>query len=91
MSVPISLTLGLSDVGMQSLAIREGDDVMVQQIITNYGEKAINYTGFAKLHGAGAAGAAGDGFGGWEDDGQAISVYERAGGSGDVESGGEAD
>jgi hypothetical protein len=46
-TVPMTLTLGLSDVGMQTLALRDGKDVVVQQMITNYGEKPINYTAFA--------------------------------------------
>ena len=46
-TVPITLNLGLSDVGMQSLALRDGDDVIVQQMISNYGEKPIDYTAFA--------------------------------------------
>lgn len=44
--VPMTLTLGLSDVGMQTLAIRDGKDIIVQQMITNYGEKPINYNAF---------------------------------------------
>jgi len=46
-SVPIVLKLGLSDVGLQSLALRDGHDLIVQQMITNYGEKPINYTAYA--------------------------------------------
>ncbi len=46
-SVPITLNLGLSDVGMQSLALRDKGDLIVQQLITNYGDKPINYTAFA--------------------------------------------
>jgi hypothetical protein len=46
-TVPMTLTLGLTDVGMQTLALRDGHDVVVQQMITNYGEKPINYTAFA--------------------------------------------
>src|SRR5207248_5366257 len=46
-SVPLTLRLGLSDVGMQTLALRDGNDVIVQQTIQNYGEKAINYASFA--------------------------------------------
>jgi hypothetical protein len=46
-SVPLTLRLGLSDVGMQSFAVREGRDIFVQQEITNYGEHAITYTAFA--------------------------------------------
>src|ERR1700759_266754 len=43
-SVPVTLNLGLSDVGMQTLALRDGQDVIVQQMISNYGDKPINYT-----------------------------------------------
>lgn len=46
-SVPITLNLGLSDVGMQTLALRDGGDVVVQQMITNYGDKPIDYNAFA--------------------------------------------
>ncbi|MDB5173438.1 MAG: hypothetical protein JWN51_2211, partial [Phycisphaerales bacterium] len=45
--VPVVLNLGLSDVGMQTLALRDGKDVVVQQMISNYGEKPIDYTAFA--------------------------------------------
>jgi hypothetical protein len=46
-SVPITLSLGLSDVGMESLALRDGNDLIVQQMISNYGDKPIDYTAFA--------------------------------------------
>jgi hypothetical protein len=46
-TVPVAASLGLSDVGMQTLALRDGDDVVVQQMITNYGDKPINYGAFA--------------------------------------------
>ena len=46
-TVPLKLKLGLSDVGLQTIAIRDGNDIIVQQIITNYGEKPIDYTAFA--------------------------------------------
>ncbi len=46
-TVPITLHLGLSNVGMQTLALRDGNDVVVQQIISNYGDKPINYSAFA--------------------------------------------
>ncbi|HET6249136.1 MAG TPA: hypothetical protein VFE47_15690, partial [Tepidisphaeraceae bacterium] len=46
-TVPVMLTLGLTDVGMQSLALRDGNDVVIQQMISNYGEKPIDYTAFA--------------------------------------------
>ena len=32
---------------MQTLALRDGRDVVVQQMITNYGDRPINYTAFA--------------------------------------------
>lgn len=48
---PIVLKLGLSDVGMQTLALRDGKDVIIQQIISNYGEKPIDYTAFAMVPG----------------------------------------
>ena len=46
-SVPITLHLGLSDVGAQTLALRDGGDVVVQQMISNYGDKPVDYTAFA--------------------------------------------
>jgi hypothetical protein len=54
LSVPIQLKLGLSDVGMQTLALRDGGrggDVIVQQMISNYGDKAIDYNAFAVFPG----------------------------------------
>jgi len=49
-TVPVMLKLGLSDVGMQTLAFRDGPgggDVVVQQIIQNYGDDPIDYAAFA--------------------------------------------
>jgi hypothetical protein len=46
-TVPIELKLGLSDVGLQTLALRDGADVIVQQMITNYGSRPIDYSAFA--------------------------------------------
>ncbi len=48
---PLPLTLGLSDVGTQCMAYRDKGDVMVQQMITNYGEKPITYSTFAAYPG----------------------------------------
>jgi hypothetical protein len=45
-SVPIQVSLGLSDVGMQTLALHDNHDLIVQQMITNYGDKTIDYTAF---------------------------------------------
>jgi hypothetical protein len=50
-TVPIAVSLGLSDVGMQTLALRDGRDVIVQQMITNYGDKPIDYGAFALFPG----------------------------------------
>lgn len=50
-NVPITLKLGLSDVGLQTMALRDGDSVIVQQMITNYGDKPIDYSAFAILPG----------------------------------------
>jgi len=49
--VPIVVSLGLSDVGMQTVALRDKDDLVVQQMITNYGDKPINYSAFAAYPG----------------------------------------
>jgi hypothetical protein len=44
--VPLTMTLGLSDVGMTTMALRDGKDILVQQTITNYGDRKIDYTAF---------------------------------------------
>jgi hypothetical protein len=46
-TVPITLKLGLSDIGMQTLALRDGNDVVIQQMVSNYGDRAIDYNAFA--------------------------------------------
>ncbi len=51
LAVPVPVTIGLSDVGLQTIAMRRGQDVFVQQMITNYGSTPINYTAFAALPG----------------------------------------
>jgi hypothetical protein len=51
--VPLTLQLGLSDVGMQTLALRDvNGDVIVQQTIQNYGDRPIDYTAFAIFPGS---------------------------------------
>jgi len=50
-TVPLTVTLGLSDVGMQTLALRDGADIVVQQVIQNYGDRPIDYSAFAILPG----------------------------------------
>jgi hypothetical protein len=46
-SVPILVNLGLSDVGLRTLALRDKADLVVQQMISNYGDKPIDYSAFA--------------------------------------------
>jgi hypothetical protein len=50
-TVPLTLTLGLTDVGTQSMACRDGNDVVVQQMISNYGDKPITYSASASFPG----------------------------------------
>jgi hypothetical protein len=50
-TVPLTLQLGLSDVGMQTMAIRDGNDIVVQQTLQNYGDRPIDYTAFAVFPG----------------------------------------
>jgi hypothetical protein len=49
--VPIPLKLGLSDVGVRTLALRTDDEIVVQQVISNYGDKPIDYTAFVAIPG----------------------------------------
>ena len=51
-AVPLTLQLGLTDVGTQTLALRDCADVLVLQTIQNYGDKPIDYSGFAIYPGA---------------------------------------
>ncbi|HEV8608290.1 MAG TPA: hypothetical protein VGQ99_23350 [Tepidisphaeraceae bacterium] len=51
LTVPVTVNLGLSDLGMQTLALRDAKDVVVQQIITNYSDRKIDYTAFAMMQG----------------------------------------
>jgi hypothetical protein len=46
-TMPLTLTLGLTDVRMETFALRDGNDIHVQQTITNYGDKKIDYIAFA--------------------------------------------
>lgn len=50
-SIPLEMRLGLNEVGMQTLALHEGNDIVVQLLITNYGQKKINYAAFALFPG----------------------------------------
>lgn len=51
LAVPVPVTIGLSDVGLQTVALRIEGNVFVQQMITNYGTMPINYTAFAAMPG----------------------------------------
>lgn len=51
LKLPIKLVLGLGDVGLETIALRDGKDVIVQQMITNYGTQPINYTSFVVFPG----------------------------------------
>ncbi len=50
-TVPITVILGLSNVGIQTMALRDGNDVIIQQTVQNYGDTPIDYTGFAMFPG----------------------------------------
>jgi hypothetical protein len=52
LQVPLTMKLGLGDVGLTTTAFRDGNDVVVQQMVTNYAAKPINYTAFAAYPGA---------------------------------------
>lgn len=52
LTLPVPVTVGLADVGLRSFALRTaGGEVVVQQIITNYGSTPIDYTAFAQVPG----------------------------------------
>src|SRR5690606_20995272 len=44
MRIPLLLKLGLKGVGLRTTAFRDGQDVVVEQTITNYGDAPINYS-----------------------------------------------
>lgn len=48
----MALRLGLSDIGLQTFALRDGADVVVQQLITNYSDQPVTYTAYAQAPGA---------------------------------------
>ena len=50
--VPLGLRLGLGDLGVDASAFRDGSDIIVQQIITNYAATPADYTAFAVYPGA---------------------------------------
>ena len=46
-TVPLKVRVGLSDVGLRTLAVRDAaGEVIVQQTVTNYGERAVSYTAY---------------------------------------------
>ena len=79
----MTVTVGLSDVGMQTLALRDGKDVVVQQIITNYGDKPIDYSAFALLPGQARQERLVTGLAAGQHGREALPVHERDGPAGD--------
>ena len=49
--LPVPLRVGLADVGLQTFAVRVGAEVVVQQIVTNYGNAPIDYNAFVSIAG----------------------------------------
>lgn len=49
--IPLNVTIGLSDVGLQTVAMKLGDHLFIQQLITNYGNEKIDYNAFASMPG----------------------------------------
>jgi hypothetical protein len=50
-SVPVPVTIGLSDVGLQTVALTMNGQIFVQQLITNYGTQKIDYNAFVSMPG----------------------------------------
>ena len=50
-AVPLTLRLGLEDVGLRTAAWVEGGDVVVEQTVTNHGPRPLAYTGFVAMPG----------------------------------------
>jgi hypothetical protein len=50
-TVPVTVKLGLKDLGLTSLALRDGDSLLILQQITNYGAEPVNYTSFVSMTG----------------------------------------
>jgi hypothetical protein len=49
--VPLPIKLGLGDIGLDTIALRDKGDLIIQQVITNYGDKPANYTAFISCPG----------------------------------------
>ncbi len=50
-TVPLTLTVGLTDVAMRATAWRDGPDLVVQQRVTNYGDRPVTYDATAAFPG----------------------------------------
>lgn len=50
--VPVPLKLGLGDIGLSTIALRDRDDIIVQQVITNYSNRPVNYTAYVSVPGS---------------------------------------
>lgn len=50
--VPVLLKLGLGDIGLSTIALRDRNDIIVQQVITNYSNRPVNYTAYVSVPGS---------------------------------------
>lgn len=50
--VPVLLKLGLGDIGLSTIALRDNNDIIVQQVITNYSNRPVNYTAYVSVPGS---------------------------------------
>ena len=51
LAVPVEAQIGLRDVGLQTSWRREGADLVVEQRVTNYGDRPLDFAGFVLLPG----------------------------------------
>jgi hypothetical protein len=51
LSIPLPMAVGLSDLGVQSTAFRDGTGLVVQQRITNYSDRPVDYLAYANCPG----------------------------------------
>jgi hypothetical protein len=49
--VPIVVRVGLTDIGLRTVARRNGNDLLVEQTVTNYGDRPANYNAFVVVPG----------------------------------------
>ena len=51
-TLPIPVHVSLEEVGLQTIAQRQGREIFVQQVITNYSAEPIDYTAYVLCPGA---------------------------------------